>query len=99
MPGQVASFANYTNYVRGLNGLIVDIANPSGTITAADFQLATWKGISVGGFTPLAAVPTITTIAGGGIANTTRIKIEFADNAIRNTWLRVTLLANANTGL
>jgi len=99
LPGQIASFANYTNYVRGLNGLIIDIANSSGTITAADFQFVTWNGINVAGFAPLFFLPTITTIARGGIANTTRIKIEFADNAIRNTWLRVTLLANANTGL
>ena len=99
LPGQMATFVNYTNYARGLNGLLVDVANPAGTMTAADFQFATWDGISGAGFTAAAAVPTITTIAAGGVNGSTRVKIEFANNAVQNTWLRVTTLANANTGL
>ncbi|MDZ4849893.1 MAG: hypothetical protein SGI77_11390 [Pirellulaceae bacterium] len=99
LPGQVASFANYSNYVRGLNGLIVDVAGLTGTPTAADFQFAVWNGTNVGGFTPLTATPTITVIAAGGSSGSSRVKIEFADNAIQNMWLRTTVLANANTGL
>ncbi len=99
LPGQTASFANYTNYNRGLNGIVVDMASYSGSITAADFQFATWNGIAAAGFTATTAVPTITVIPNGGGVNTTRVKIAFPDNAIRNTWLRVTMLANANTGL
>ena len=97
--GQTPSFANYTNYVKGLNGLLVDIANLPGTPTSADFQFATWNGIDLAGFAMTAAIPTFTILPGVGLAGSSRVKVEFADNAIRNTWLRVTVLANSNTGL
>ncbi len=99
LPGQTTSVANYTNYSRGLNGLIVDLINPPSAIGAADFQFATWNGIDVAGFTATAATATVSTIVDGGLSGSTRVKIEFDDAAIRNTWLRVTVLANGNTGL
>ncbi len=99
LPGQTTSLENYTNYIHGLNGLIVDVANLQTTPTAADFQFATWNGMAAEGFVPTTAVATVTTIPGGGADGSTRLKIEFDNGAIRNTWLRVTVLANANTDL
>src|SRR5207248_6531927 len=42
LPGQTATFANYTSYSRGINGVMVDIADlPAGnSLTAADFSFA-----------------------------------------------------------
>ena len=39
-PGQPATFANYTSYVRGINGIMVDINGlaTATTLGAADFQ-------------------------------------------------------------
>ncbi|MDZ4848818.1 MAG: cadherin domain-containing protein [Pirellulaceae bacterium] len=99
LPGQSTSFANYTNYSKGLNGIVVDFVNQIGTPTAADFQFATWNGFASSGFLASAVVPTVTVYPGGGVAGSNRVKIEFADNAIRNTWLRVTMLANVRTDL
>jgi len=99
LPGQTSSFNSYSNYTKGLNGLIVDVANLAEIPSSADFQFAIWNGFDAVGFLPLASQATISTFAGGGTSGASRVKIEFADNAIRNTWLRVTLLANANTGL
>jgi ELWxxDGT repeat protein len=99
LPGQTSTFANYTNYFRGLNGLVVDMADLPGAPTASDFEFAVWNGISVSGFVPLTASPVVSLIPGGGSGGSVRIKLEFADGAVRNTWLRVTILANANTGL
>lgn len=99
LPGQTTSFANYTNYSKGLNGIVVDLTSQTGTPTAADFQFAIWNGFSSSGFVATAAIPSVTVYPGGGVAGASRVKIEFADNAIRNTWLRVTTLANANTNL
>ncbi|MDZ4850045.1 MAG: S8 family serine peptidase [Pirellulaceae bacterium] len=99
LPGQTSTFANYTNYTRGLNGLVVDLAGTVGTMSASDFQFAVWNGIRSSGFITTTAVPIITVIPGGGTGGSTRVKIEFADNAIRNNWLRVTVLANVNTGM
>lgn len=99
LPGQTTSFANYTNYSRGLNGIVIDIVDLAGTPTAADFSFAVWNGISSAGFVVTNVTPTISMIPSGGTGGSSRVKIEFADNAIRNTWLRVTVLATANTGL
>jgi hypothetical protein len=96
LPGQTTSFANYSNYVRGINGLVVDIANLV-QATASDFVFATSNGVNP--FVPSGAVATVSVLPGGGTAGSTRVKIEFPDNAVRNSWLRVTVLANANTGL
>ncbi len=99
LPGQTTSFNNYTNYVRGLNGLVVDISNPTGTTTNSDFQFATWDGMASSGFTAMTSVPTLTVFSEGGVFGSQRLKLEFPDNVIRNTWLRVTILANSNTNL
>ncbi len=98
LPGQTTSQASYTNYTRGINGLIVDV-DGAGAVTAADFQFATWNGISAAGFVAATATPTVSLLAGLGFNGTDRVKIEFPDNALRNTWLRVTVLATANTNL
>jgi len=105
LPGQPSTFANYTSYSRGLNGVVVDVNSlPSGTTNAqmlASLQFAQWDGIAVGGFGALsgAAVPTATIVSGGGAGGSARVTITFPDNTVQNTWLRVTVLANANTGL
>ena len=37
-PGQTATFANYTSYDKGINGVLIDIASLAGTPTADDFS-------------------------------------------------------------
>ena len=48
---------------------------------------------------PSAAVPAVAVFVGAGANGSTRIKITIPDNTITNTWLRVTVVANATTGL
>ena len=93
------SFNNISNYRLGINGLVVDVAGVGTNTTAADFQFAVWNGIDLPGFVATSATPTLTFLPRDGVGGSTRIKIEFTDGAIKNTWLRVTMLANANTGL
>ena len=105
LPGQTSSFANYTNYSLGLNGIVVDLNGlPSGTTNAqmlASLQFARWDGIAVAGFVALpgAAVPSASIVTAGGAGSSDRVVISFPDNTVQNTWLRVTVLANAFTGL
>ncbi len=99
LPGETTSFANYSNYARGLNGILVDISGPIGSISASDFQFATWNGITSSGFPPLNASPTIAVYPSSGAFGSNRIKIEFSNRVIQNEWLRVAVLANPNTGL
>ncbi|HOB97656.1 MAG TPA: cadherin domain-containing protein, partial [Verrucomicrobiota bacterium] len=37
LPGQTATFVNYTSYSRGINGIMIDIAGLAGTPTVDDF--------------------------------------------------------------
>jgi regulation of enolase protein 1 (concanavalin A-like superfamily) len=98
LSGQTTSSTSYTNSVNGLNGLIVDI---DGLInaTAQDFQFAVWNGIDSQGFVTSSATPTITVLAGAGVSGSSRVKIEFANGAVKNTWLRVTVLSTTRTDL
>jgi YDG domain len=103
-PGGTANFIKYyTGFIAGINGLVVDIANTVGVPTDADFQFRTWNGISgspATSFALTAATPTVTNLGLVGSGGSRRMKIEFVDNAIKNTWLQVTVLANPlTTGL
>ncbi len=105
LPGQSSAYANYTNYWRGLNGIVVDVAGlPAATTNAqmlASLQFAQWDGITASGFAALtsAAIPTVTILSGSGSGGSARVRITIPDNTLQNTWLRVTVVANANTAL
>jgi Bacterial Ig domain/Calcineurin-like phosphoesterase len=103
LPGETTTTANYTNYSRGLNGLLIDVAGPPNLagISAASFQFATWSTFpdSTPNFVTINPTVTVSTFAGGGLNGSDRVKLEFANNAIQNAWLRVTMLADVNTGL
>jgi hypothetical protein len=97
LPGGTATFANYTSFSKGLNGIMVDIANLAGTPTAADFTFKVGNDSTPAAW-PDAAAPTAvaTRSMGGGI---TRVTLVWADNAIAKAWLQVTVKATAQTGL
>jgi hypothetical protein len=104
LPGQtVTTTANYTNYSRGLNGIVIDVVNPINLagISAGSFRFATWSGFStsIANFVTINPAVTVSTFVGGGLNGSDRVKLEFADNAIQNAWLQVSMLADANTGL
>jgi hypothetical protein len=98
-PGQLATFANYTSYSRGINGLIIDLAGPHGAISAADFLFQTSDSPLLGTWLDAPAPLSITILGGEGVGNSERIEIIWPDGVIRNTWLKVTMLANQTTGL
>ncbi|NQU20710.1 MAG: hypothetical protein HQ567_05455, partial [Candidatus Nealsonbacteria bacterium] len=93
LPGDVASFANYTSYSHGINGLMIDIANlPAGvTPVASDFRFHTGNDSTPGDW-PVAPAPSSVTIAAGvGTGGSDRVTIIWPDGAIRNEWLEVTV--------
>ena len=105
LPGQAPSIANFTSYTRGLNGLIIDLLDvASGTITAEDLVFEV--SAAVGESPAWVAAPAPDSITSGRSIDVvsperelTRVKVTWPDNSIRNRWLRVTVKANANTGL
>jgi len=99
MPGGTATFANYTSYSRGINGIILDIANLAGTPTVSDFEFRVGNDWDPDNW-PLAPAPSsITVRAGAGVGGSDRVTLIWPDNAMQKTWLRVTVKATANTGL
>jgi len=100
LPGQAATPANFTSYARGLNGVMIDVDGlpAGGDLSAADFVFkvgntshpATWAA---------APTPSVSVRRGAGSGGTDRIELIWADGAIKHTWLQITVLATARTGL
>ncbi len=99
LPGGTATFANYTSYARGINGVMVDIENAPGVPTASDFTFKVGNDSNPAGWSAAPAPSSITVRGGAGAGGSDRITIIWADNAIAKQWLQVTVLATANTGL
>jgi hypothetical protein len=96
------TYDNLINTSRGINGIVFDIDNLPGIPTAADFvfQMSPTGAFDLGA-NPLgswanAPVPTSVSVTPG---SPDRVSIAWLDNAIANRWLRITILANGNTGL
>jgi subtilisin-like proprotein convertase family protein len=99
-PAQAATPANYTNYARGINGLMIDIANlPQGSLSAADFGFRVGNNENVFGWATLAQNPAVSVRRGAGVNGSDRVTLTWPDGAIRGQWLQVTVRANGNTGL
>ena len=104
LPGNTATFQNYTSYVRGINGIIVDINSLATTPTLAtigdffEFRVGNSNDFA-NGFSTAPTPIEIDVRVGEGDGGSDRVTIVWADNAIENQWLEVTVLANASTGL
>jgi hypothetical protein len=98
-PGENATFANFTSYARGINGLIIDLSGPHGAISAADFVFQTSDAPQLGTWLDAPTPLSVTILGGEGVGNSERVEIIWPDGSIRNTWLKVTVLANQATGL
>jgi hypothetical protein len=104
LAGQVAGEANYTGYLRGINGLMIDIAGWSGgvagrTLSADDFTFRVASDLGAAAWTDAPAPTTIALRGGAGAGGSDRVTLCWPDGAIKNTWLQVTVKANPNTGL
>ncbi|MDP6544574.1 MAG: DUF1566 domain-containing protein [Phycisphaerae bacterium] len=99
LPGEIVTSANCAAYSRGINGLMVDIDSLGGTPTVGDFEFSVNAPGDPDNWTPAPAPTSITVRRGEGAGQSDRVTIIWADNAIENQWVRVTVLAGDNTGL
>jgi hypothetical protein len=99
LPGQTATFGNYTSCNRGINGIMVDIAGLTATPTAADFQFHVGNNNDPASWAVAPAPALIARRPGAGTAGADRVTLTWADNLIEKQWLRVSVLATATTGL
>jgi len=98
LPGGTGALTNYTSYLKGINGIMIDIAGLPGAVTAADFQFLVGNSIDLNLWTPAPAPASVTVRPGAGTGDSDRVTVIWADNTIKNKWLQVTVLG-ANTGL
>jgi hypothetical protein len=102
LPGSgVAASANATNFSRGINGIMVDLA-PGGNhtaITAGDFVFKVGNNNSPSTWAAGPAPSAISVVSGGGTGGSDRVIITWPSGSIANKWLEVQVLANARTGL
>ncbi len=93
--GTAATFANYTSYSRGINGIFVDIAGLGSTVpVAADFEFATGNDNTPSTWAALTTAPTITVLAGAGDSGSDRVALTWPDNTIpTDQWLEINVLS------
>ncbi|HXE54525.1 MAG TPA: hypothetical protein VN541_16000 [Tepidisphaeraceae bacterium] len=97
----LATQANYTSYSKGINGIMIDVVNfPTGkTLGASDFNFVEGNSLAPTQWTAAPAPTSILVRPGAGVDGSTRIELTWADGAIKNQWLQVTMLGNADTGM
>jgi len=84
LPGGTATFANYTSYVRGINGIIIDIGYRPALLTAADFEFRTGNDNSPSAWA-LATAPTVSirwgegALLADGVTHADRITLTWED--------------------
>ena len=99
LAGETATFANYTSYDKGINGIMVDILNLPAAPTLSDFEFKVGNDNNPAGWAAAAAPTSITVRPGEGPGGSDRVTILWADNAIEKQWMQLTVKATANTGL
>ena len=99
LPSQRASAANVTGYVRGINGIMIDLFGMTGTPTVADFQFRVGTGGDPSTWRPGPTPLSIVRRGSAGDGDSDRLAVTFPSGSIVNQWLQVTLKATAVTGL
>ncbi len=101
LPGQTASFQNYTSYTKGINGIIIDMTGlpAGGTLAASDFSFHAGNTATPGAWATAPAPTGLSIFRGAGVGGSDRIVITFADKAIVGEWLQVSVLPTVNTML
>jgi uncharacterized delta-60 repeat protein len=101
LPGQKATFANYTSYLKGINGIIVDVTgleNAAG-LSLADFTFRAGNSSDPSAWAVAPVPSSVSVRPGAGAGGSDRITLIWPNNAIQKQWLQIAVLANDNTGL
>ncbi len=109
LPGRTATFANYTSYCRGINGIMVDIDDLSDIPILGDFDFRVGNDDNPAAWPAAPDPQSITVRWGEGVGRSDRVTIIWADDdwttptvepgAIAKQWLQVTVKVTDHTGL
>jgi PKD repeat protein len=97
LPGETITAANYSSYIHGINGIIVDINGPMNTATAGDFSIRVNEAADPDTWSAGPA-PTVTVRSGEGAGGSDRVTLTWGDGEIANRWMEVTVRSDANGG-
>jgi len=99
-PGDTAQFKHHTSYLRGINGVMVDILGLSSQDPVpGDFVFRVGNDNNPSAWQVAPQPQSIMVRRGVGDEGSDRVTITWSDNTIRNQWLQVTVKATANMGL
>ena len=95
-----ASFENYSSFVHGINGIMVDVSGLAipQQISSDDFRFYVGNDNSPRHWEP-APQPTMALRVGGGIDGSDRFTFVWPDGAIQNEWLQVTVRDTSRTNI
>ena len=97
---QNANFANYTSYVAGINGVMIDVQNlQSLYLRPSDFEFRVGNSDDPNKWEPAPLPTTINVRPQAGVNGSHRITLIWPNGSIVGKWLRVTLKASELTGL
>ena len=108
LPGETASFENYTSYSRGVNGLMIDLADASNAplITADDFEFRVGTDANLDSWQDVPNQQIFDALGGSlelrpeqGVDQSDRLVLNLPDGLFANGWVEVTLKATPATGL
>jgi Tol biopolymer transport system component len=97
LPGGAASPANCSNYSRGINGIMVDVAGHPGGPVIGDFGFRVSDPAAPGEWID-GPVPALSVRAGEGVGGSDRVTLIWPDGAIVDRWVEVTVKSDANGG-
>jgi len=97
LPGQTVTFANYSSYSKGINGIMVDLSNApnAAALTAADFSFSEGNTATPSSWSSAPAPLSVTDRPGAGIGGSDRIEIIWSDGSIKKQWLQITVKADS----
>jgi hypothetical protein len=101
LPGQIATGANYSAYLHGITGIMIDVQGlPANFLPRAnDFTFKIGNDNAPAAWATAPTLSGITVRPGAGINGSDRITITWADDSILNSWLQVTVNAGTHTTL
>jgi hypothetical protein len=99
LPGGTATFANYTSYFKGINGIMIDVGRLAGTPTAGDFIFRIGNDNAPGNWPLLSTAPAVSVRSGAGVDGSDRVTLIWPNFSVMKQWLQVTLKDTAQTGL
>jgi hypothetical protein len=108
-----ATFANYTSYIKGINGVMIDVegltagaASGGAGVAAgaaapgvADFTFRVGNSPDTAAWAVAPQIASVTVRSGAGVNGSDRVTLVWPDGAVRHQWLQVTVLATAATRL